>query len=168
MMRTPASEGIVVDDKLISLFITPGLSILDRRMDTPEARAMLLAVGMQESRFTHRMQINGPARGFWQFERAGVRGVLNHPATKQAAIDACRALCINPTEADCYTAIAYSDALACAFSRLLLWTLPDNLPSQGDSQEGWRQYVEAWRPGKPRRDTWNGFFSAAWRTTKGS
>ena len=28
---------------------------------------MLLAIGLQESRFVHRRQIGGPACGFWQF-----------------------------------------------------------------------------------------------------
>ena len=37
-------------------------------MDSAKARVMLLAIGLQESRFEHRRQIGGPARGFWQFE----------------------------------------------------------------------------------------------------
>lgn len=44
---------------------------------TPEAKVMLLAIGLQESRFEHRRQIKGPARGFWQFEAGGgTAGVL--------------------------------------------------------------------------------------------
>jgi hypothetical protein len=39
-------------------------------MDSPKARVLSAAIGHQESRFIHRRQINGPARGFWQFERA--------------------------------------------------------------------------------------------------
>lgn len=57
--------------------VVPGLELLPAKMDTPKARVMMLAIGMQESRFEHRKQIGGPARGFFQFEEAGgVRGVL--------------------------------------------------------------------------------------------
>lgn len=151
---------------LIDLFIKPGLLLLPS-MDTPEARVMLIAIGMQESRFSYRTQINGPARGFWQFERGGVRGVLTHPATKPIVIEACRTLHIRPSEDDCFEAITYNDALACAFARLLLWTLPGKLPSQENTEEGWRQYIEAWRPGRPHRETWNGYFNEAWNIIKG-
>jgi hypothetical protein len=155
---------------LVDIFLDPGLSLLDPLMDTKEARAMLIAIGMQESRFIYRSQIGGPAHGFWQFERGGgVRGVLSHPMTMQTAKEICFKLRIRPTEDDCYTAITYNDALACAFARLLLWSLPDNLPQQGDPEEGWRQYIEAWRPGKPHRETWDAFFNEAWKQiTKGA
>ena len=39
-------------------------SLLPPNMDSREARVMLLAIGMQESRFKHRKQIGGPAKGF--------------------------------------------------------------------------------------------------------
>jgi len=45
--------------------ILPALAILPAKMDTPQARVMLLAIGLQESEFAHRRQMgNGPARGF--------------------------------------------------------------------------------------------------------
>ena len=47
---------------------------------------MLVTIAGQESAWTHRRQINGPARGFWQFERGGgVAGVIAHPASRQIA-----------------------------------------------------------------------------------
>ena len=58
--------------------VLPGMALLPDRMDTPEARVMMLAIGLQESRFVHRRQIKGPARGFWQFEQGGgVIGVVS-------------------------------------------------------------------------------------------
>ena len=39
------------------------LSLLPPRMDTPLARRYVLAIALQESRFEHRRQIGGPARG---------------------------------------------------------------------------------------------------------
>ena len=44
---------------------------LPDRMLSDEAVTMMLAIGYQESRFEHRRQIRGPARGFWQFEHGG-------------------------------------------------------------------------------------------------
>lgn len=58
------------------------------------ALTMLLAIGLQESRFTFRDQVVpgkapgqvGPATGFWQFERAGgVAGVMQHPRSAEIA-----------------------------------------------------------------------------------
>ena len=65
--------------------VRPALALLPAAMNTPQARCMLLAIGLQESRFVHRRQIGGPARGFWQFER-GTRtsrgGVWGVPAPR--------------------------------------------------------------------------------------
>ncbi len=44
--------------------VVPALSLLPGKMDTPEARVMLLAIGLQESHLTFRRQRpTGPARG---------------------------------------------------------------------------------------------------------
>ena len=50
--------------------LTPALRLLPASWDSKEARVMLLAIGLQESRFTHRFQVvqgkpgaKGPARG---------------------------------------------------------------------------------------------------------
>lgn len=138
-------------------------SLLPERMDSPEARTMLLAIGLQESRFEYRKQIGGPARGFWQFEEGGgVRGVLNHPASSNHAARACGALQYAPVVPTVYFAIADNDVLALCFARLLLFTLPKPLPRRGDWKEGFDQYLQAWRPGRPRPDTWRGFFERSW------
>ena len=58
---------------------------------------MLLAIGLQESRLTHRRQIGGPARGLWQFERGGgVAGVLRHAASRDHALSVCDARRVAP------------------------------------------------------------------------
>lgn len=143
-------------------FILPGLSYLPPEMNTPEARAMLFAVGMQESRFEYRFQIGGPARGFWQFEEAGINGVRNHPGTQYHVKKLCSDLVID--QDDCYEAVAFNDVLAVCFARLLLWTLPGILPKMDEYPKGWEQYIAAWRPGRPRIDTWKSYFNTAWVT----
>ena len=139
-------------------------SLLPEKMDTPEARAMLLAIGLQESRFEHRVQIGGPAHGYWQFERGGgVRGVLRHPSSETHAKHVCSVLNYRAESDEVYRAIVDNDVLACCFARLLLWTLPGSLPGAAEAQEGWEQYIDAWRPGKPHRETWDGFYERAWK-----
>lgn len=153
-------------------FVIPAaLSLLPPAMDTPAARAMLLAIGLQESRFLFRRQQDfGPARGFWQFEKGGgVRGVVNHPLTRGPLNAALRELRYpelverkpNQTAA-LHLALEHNDVLACVFARLNLWWLPGALPARGQAAEGWRQYIAAWQPGKPHPDTWAAFFDEAW------
>lgn len=141
-----------------SLIIDPALSLLPDRMDSPEARALLIAIGMQESRFTHRFQVRGPARGFWQFERIGVRGVVEHRVTAGYVRQVCEALRYPVVTDDLYIAIAHNDLLAACFARLLLWQHPAPLPSLDDTEGAWAYYLRQWRPGEPRRETWSKFY----------
>jgi len=147
--------------------LLPALRLLPARMDTPAARAMCLAIALQESRLTQRRQIGGLARSFFQCEQGGaVHGVLTHPQSKPYIRTVLADLDYDPDaqENACWIAIEHNDILAAAFARLLLWTLPDKLPRRDEPAVGWAQYVAAWRPGKPRRDTWDVFYAEAWRT----
>ena len=139
------------------------LALLPAKMDTPEARAMLLCIALQESKFSHRRQVQGPARGYWQFEaRGGVMGVLAHQKTAMLAIGVCGWLDYDPSYPVVYEAIADNDILACAFARLLLWTLPYALPGQDEPDKGWAAYIAAWRPGRPHPETWAAHWDMAW------
>lgn len=140
-------------------------ALLSPGMNSPAASAMLLAMGLQESRLWYRKQIGGPARGCWQFEQGGgVVGVLTHPASKAHALSVCKARNVTASANPVYLALASDDILACCFARLLLYTLPGRLPAQNQPDEGWRQYIDAWRPGMPHRNTWNDFFRIGWET----
>jgi len=133
------------------------------------AKAMLLAIGLQESRFTDRVQNNGgPAHGYWQFEQGGgVVDVLRHPVSRGSAVFVCNNRGIPALPRDVYTAIINDDVLACCFARLLLYTLPGKLPAQNEREEGWQQYREAWRPGMPHRKSWDAFYDQAWQVVIG-
>ena len=65
--------------QILATIIEPTLRILPPMMTSDAAKAMLLAIGMQESRLTHRKQIGGPAMGLWQFvsNTAGGLGLKN-------------------------------------------------------------------------------------------
>ena len=149
---------------ILDTIITPALALLPPRMTSDKAVAMMLAIGLQESELKYRRQhLEGPARGLWQFERGGgVAGVLRHTLTRDHALTICHALGNAGTVASVYHQIENDDILAACFARLLLWTIPQGLPGADEPEEGWSQYLKAWRPGKPVKRTWAQNFKAAW------
>lgn len=142
MIALPASPETVLRDVIV-----PALQRLPEQMRTPRAQVMLLAIAMQESGLAARRQAgNGPARGLFQFELGGVRGVLTHKASAPfAPLGTAQAI---------QAALETDDLLACRIARLLLYTLPAPLPALGQSELGWAQYTAAWRPGHPRPERW--------------
>ncbi|OMG87693.1 hypothetical protein [Achromobacter xylosoxidans] len=154
-------------NSIVSDAINPALALLPAGMDTPAARVMLLAIGLQESRFVHRRQIGGPARGFWQFEkgtrasRGGVWGVYLHQASKDRLAALCKARSVSCDPDAIYAALEYDDVLAAGVARLLLWTDPKALPPLGDAGAGWALYLRTWRPGKPKPDSWPDIYRQA-------
>ena len=151
----------------------------------PEAEAMLLAIGLQESALTHRYQVlsggrKGPARGLWQFERGGgVKGVLSHPSTTKIANIFAVYHAGTAELGAVHARLEYDDILACAFARLLLYTDPRSLPQpvpNDDAPESfgskntpihesqaaaWEYYLRNWRPGKPHPNAWPANWQAA-------
>ena len=142
--------------------IDEALHLLPEKMDTCAARVLLLAIGLQESRLTHRQQIGGPAKGLWQFEQlGGVLGVLKHRSTIVYAFRLCHEREVAPFTNDVYEMLAHDDVLAAGFARLLLYTDPHPLPVAGDKQGSWDYYIRTWRPGKPHRHTWDELYDKA-------
>lgn len=145
----------------IRFAIEPALSILPPGMDSPQARVMLLAIGMQESHFEYRRQMgNGPARSYWQFEegtrssRGGVYGVYLHDASRYWLDRLCAARGVQFLPSSIYRAIETDDVLAAGVARLLLFTDPLRLPATDDADGAWGLYLRTWRPGKPRPKEW--------------
>lgn len=150
--------------------ISPAMALLPARMDSAEARIMLLAIGLQESRFEHRRQLvgnpprpSGPAKSFWQAERGGgmVHGVRLHVATRAAAAHLYQARGVPARDAAIWDAIENDDVLAAGLARLLLWSDPGRLPAVGDEQGAWGLYLRTWRPGKPHAATWPELYARA-------
>jgi hypothetical protein len=154
---------VIVDLKTITdEAITPALALLPAKMDTVAARVMLLAIGLQESRFQDRRQLigkpprpTGPAKSFWQGERGGglVSGVRTHEATRDLAAQLYRARGVAADNAAIWNAIEHDDVLAAALARLLLWSEPGRLPEVGDVDGAWTLYLRTWRPGAFARGT---------------
>lgn len=146
----------------------PALACLPVSMDSPKARLMLLAIGLQESRFEHRYQVlndptkKGPARGFWQFEQGGgVRGVMNHAATAAHAHRICLERDVPFQAQSVWLRLETDDVLACAFARLLLYSDPQSLPAVDNRDAAWNLYMRTWRPGKPHPAKWPGYHARA-------
>jgi hypothetical protein len=132
-------------------------------MDTPNARAMLLAIALQESRCSARAQYNhGPARGYWQFEVAGVAGVLTHGASRAHLYAVLLTLNYPPATTAVHAAIEHNDVLAAVCARLLLWTDAKPLPNATETEAAWALYARTWRPGRPHRDTWDANYARSW------
>lgn len=148
---------------VIKTAINPALAILPSRMDSPRARVMLLTIGLQESRFEHRRQMgNGPARGFWQFERGGgVKGVFTHPASTGHLHNLCVARGVPFDIPTVWATLETDDVLAAGVARLLLFTDPYPLPEIDDAGTSWDLYLRTWRPGKPHAETWPGYHGQA-------
>lgn len=146
-------------DSVLHGAIFPALADLPPKFYTPEALQLQLAIGLQESKFVHRWQVlnggrKGPARSLWQFENGGVKGVLQHDASKKLAAEACARHGVAVTPEAVWAAIETNDVLAATFARLLLWTDPRPLPGLNDTEGGWAYYERNWRPGKPHPATW--------------
>lgn len=143
--------------------IPAAMSMLPQRMDSIEARVMLVAIGMQESRFEHRRQLGGgPAISFWQGERTGGFPLLvKHGATAAIARDLLKRMAYGEPDVTDFYALEHNDIAACIAARLLLWTHTKPLP-EGNAGEAWRYYIDLWRPGKPHRETWDAFYLDAW------
>lgn len=130
------------------------LGLLPPGMDTPAARVLMLAIGYQESGFAHRRQIRGPARGYWQFEKTGVAGVIQHRASRWHASAICAAREVDFTVTAVHRRLEHDDVLAAGIARLLLWTDPAPLPDPQDADAAWAYYLRNWRPGKPHPARW--------------
>lgn len=160
---------MIVLDAILHNAINPALGLLPAKMDTDAARVMMLAIGLQESRFQYRFQKTtdpyrkGPARGFWQFERGGgVIGVMTHRHTEELAEEICKARGVLFDSSLIHARLEFDDILAACFARLLLWADSKPLPKvDADHEDAWLCYVRNWRPGKPHRSTWDAFHAEA-------
>ena len=167
--------------------IPAAYSLLPGQMNTREATAMMLATGLHESAFKARVQgrmrplktlddLNpqaGPARGYWQFERAGgVAEILESPDTKDIAIPICKMFLFDPNRQAVHTALGFNDVLAAVFARLLLWRDPRPMPTPLEYNKGYSIYLRNWRPNPDaaaaHAKDWPKNFNIAWNTVKGT
>jgi hypothetical protein len=152
-------------ESFLYLALNPALELLPARMTSNEARALILAICLQESRLQHRRQIGGPALGFPQFEIVGIVGILNHTSSEVHAgklLDDLSYARSRREAGQIQAACEHNDILAAGLARLLLWTVPRPMPLRPDVEGAWRYYLDAWRPGKPHPETWMELHAQAW------
>ena len=122
-------------------FLLPACKPLfpEHLMDS-NAQAMMLTIGLQESDLKHRQQligrnrnwwqsINGPATGFWQFEKIGIKGVIEHRTAGPMFKTVCDLLGYPTNVNVIHKAVINNDILAVALARCLLWMVPEKLPA---------------------------------------
>lgn len=138
--------------------VQDAFALLPSKMDTPAARVIHAAIGYQETKYLTRRQYgDGPAAGYWQFERGGIKGVMLHAATARLAMEVCEARGVEFNSEKIWAALQVDDVLAAAFARLLMWTDAGPLPKLGDQQAAWHLYADkarTWSPGKPHPEDW--------------
>src|SRR5690606_37811732 len=111
--------------------LAEALRLLPAKMESAQAEVMLLAIGLQESRFEHRRQLVGSpprpvglARSFWQAAQGGgmVAGLLRYHDDKvrDLATGLCAVRGVPPQPAAVWAAIEQVDVLAAGLARLLL------------------------------------------------
>lgn len=159
---------------LLKTAIIPALSLLDPRLDTPEARALLICIALQESGLRARRQMleagkpwwesrPGAANGLFMFERdGGVRGVMRHPAASAIVLPVIDALLYPRDPYAVHEALIHNDVLACVLARALLYSTPDAMPRPNEADKGWSIYLKAWRPGKAHPEAWPENYRIAW------
>jgi hypothetical protein len=156
--------------RLLQTAIMPALNELATQgvpMDLKAARFML-AIALQESSLSHRRQVvggaeAGPAVSYFQMEKnGGCLGVLSHPSTALKMKNICGAYNVSPDPASLWDAMRFQDIVASCAARLLIYSLPRSLPE--NAEEGWSQYLSAWRPGKPRPAEWENNWAIASKT----
>lgn len=164
MIDLPATPQTV-----LAKVIVPALALLPAQMDTPEARAMLLAIGGQESGYRTRQQDgNGPAHGLWQNERPVQQLLLDNKTSAPDVYALCKSRAVAPLASDMYWALLTDDIFAAGIARLILWCDPHPLPALGDQDTAWDCYLRVWGPGKPRPTDWPANYRAALAAVTGA
>lgn len=156
--------------------ILPALDLLPTHMCSNEAKALMLAIALQESGLRARRQEvwsatekrmkPGPARSFYQFELGGLAGVLRHPATQGHAARFTEALGYSElTPPELLDAMMLDSVLASGMARLNLFWHARPLPVRAAGPDAAHEYyLEVWRPGKPRPQDWPQHWRLAWDT----
>lgn len=152
--------------EIVQRYIIPAAyTVLPPAMASPQASALLLAIGLQESKFVARHQLHGTARGFWQFEAETIHRVLVHPASAVPVRTALRRLCYPDTvteSTDIHRILEHHDMLAACLARCLLWTDRRRLPEPTERLAGWQIYLTVWKPGRPHHEYWDANYLASW------
>lgn len=167
--RASVGSGVPVDPEQFSKqVLIPALYELERCtgiQPSKEAARFILTIMLQESGLKHRYQLRsmfglaGPARGFPQFERIGVKGVMQHQHTVAHMKRWAKHCWVTFHHEAIWRALEGHDVFATGVARLNFWASPHPIPNT--AEEGWKAYIKVWRPGKPHSSTWYNHWKTA-------
>jgi hypothetical protein len=145
--------------------LDPMFNQLLPHFDSPEARVMLLAIGLQESRSSPRgastVMVLRAASGS-SSAVAVVVGVLTSAASRDYARRRLLKLRnVAPSADSVWRRLEFDDLLAAAICPPDALGQPASMPALGRGGEAWDYYKATWRPGRPRVRTWNGYYAQA-------
>ena len=141
-------------EAILDEIIEPGLALLPPALVSDEAAVLLLATGLQESRFVYRRELGGQGLGFWRLSGSMMTQVLQHPQTARLAQRLCEAAGIECRARTLHAALEFNDGLAAAFARLLLLSAGQGLPPCGRPEQAWLLYLRLWQPQHPSHLSW--------------
>lgn len=108
-------RGTMDAKTILTLTVRPTLALMGARYQGQAAERLLVAISMQESGLRARTQLGGPARGLWQFEKAGVAGVLTLAGSLKAPAYAAAAVLARNTH------VGTTVSIGECFAGALLW-----------------------------------------------
>lgn len=159
----PTMNPMLTQYQFLRTEVQPALQAMPGFVHGRAAECMLLAIPAQESNFASLYQIGQSgqpllslARGLYQFEVTGVRGVLTHPSCAWL-LPMLSAGGFAPTNAaEIHRALPASTRLQVWIARANLWwhTAPLPAPTFEQEEAAWQYYLYTWRPGKPHRSRW--------------
>lgn len=149
MLTLPASAKDVLADVIV-----PAFEHLPSEMDSPEARLIVLATGVQETQYQTRQQVDGPARGLFQAQYNFILDLMHNPASGNHVWNLCGVMGITYGSHAMFDALLRDDPFAACMCRLGFWCDPRPLPDVGDVLGAWGAYERVQRPGKPSYTRW--------------
>lgn len=134
--------------------IIPALSLFDPYLASKDAIVLLLIIGYVESGYATRLQVNGPAKGFWQCEIESVVNLFNETFFVQTLPTLASHFNVECNALSFFDQLPENDQLACCVARMNLETNPLQLPPAGAVLDSYQYYLNTWRPGKPSKTRW--------------
>ncbi len=141
-------------EAILEQIIEPGLALLPPALNGDDASVLLLATGLQESRFCYRRELGGYGLGYWKLHADKVARVFAHAGCREPLERLCEAVGVECTPRAVHAALEYNDQLATAITRLLLHTATRRLPAQAHPEQAWLLYLQLWKPALPRHLSW--------------
>lgn len=137
--------------------IEPGLIKLPDHLNTVEAEAMLLAIGMQETKFELSNCVNSDRMGFFRVSTRDIIKLITIDWTSKLLLDIANGANKFINE------LVLEDAHFCALcARLMLSITGESLPNlNSDPSESWNLYLKTWKPDNPKRETWDAYWMHA-------